>query len=57
MALSSNSTTRLGSRMPRLVESVRRALASLFLMKRPACSHLNFEVKGRVPVKGISPRV
>ena len=27
MALSSNSTTRLGSRMPRLVESVRRALA------------------------------
>ena len=54
MALSSNSTTRLGKV---IVDSAMSALAPLFLMKRPACSHKKFEVKGRLPVKGNSPRV
>ena len=52
MALRSNSTTRLGSRMPRLVKSMMRALAPLFLMKRPALLDQKYEVKGRLPVKG-----
>ena len=51
MALSSNSTTRLGSRMPRLVESVRRALAP---HEKACLLAQKFEVKGCLPVKGIA---
>ena len=50
------STTRLGSRMPRLVESVRSPRTSLPYEKACLLAQ-KFEVKGRLPVKGISPRV